>query len=409
MTVKKSFIIYSFFLFACADIGKDYIWNENNQLMFYRNFGTIGYDYGWGGSYSPYDNGAIIIGSQQKLIDGQRDIWAIKTDDRGMLVWDKTFGGTSNEEGYDIISTSDGGFLFVGYSWSFGNEQQAYVVKTDFHGNTEWERNYGGIMWEVLNAVIEIKGGGYVAVGYTNSPGISSGNTDIMLLRLSENGDQVWLKAYGNESFPNHEWGNDLIQVDNEGFIIVGSRDRYNNGSKNELLLRVDNNGDKIWEKEILTTDQTSEIAYSITQSSNGGYFVCSGTNSILNKQIYSPKIIKIDGSGNIEWSRVYTSNSVEAHQFRANSLANGDIMIVGTTNKNSPFGNKDEAFLIRIDSKGSIKWTQSYGTSEEDDWGWFVFEKNVGDIVMIGSTKSFNSSLFDIFMIGLSLEEDKN
>ena len=136
-------------------------------------------------------------------------MWAIKTNDSGMLVWDKTFGGTNDEDGYDVISTSDGGFLFVGFSWSFGNEQQAYAVKTDYHGNVKWERTYGGSMWEVANAVIETRDGSYMIVGYSNSPGISSGNTDITVLKY-----QIMVKKSSSKHM-----GMNLSQIMNGAMI----------------------------------------------------------------------------------------------------------------------------------------------------------------------------------------------
>ena len=112
-------------------------------------------------------------------------MWAIKTDNRGLIKWERSFGGNANDVGYDVIATSDGGFLFVGYSWSFGNSQQIYAIKTDFHGNIRWEKNYGGSNWDVGNAVIEVNGG-YLIAGYSNSPGISSGNTDVFIMKIDD-------------------------------------------------------------------------------------------------------------------------------------------------------------------------------------------------------------------------------
>ena len=70
--MKKISIIILFFLLSCSDIGEGYEWNKNNQINFYRNFGTIGYDYGWSASDSPYDNGVIIAGSTEEKIGGQK-------------------------------------------------------------------------------------------------------------------------------------------------------------------------------------------------------------------------------------------------------------------------------------------------------------------------------------------------
>ena len=159
-----------------------------------------------------------------------------------------------------IYSTSDGGYVLVGYTWSFGNSQQIYVVKR-FIWSLIWEK-YGGSMWDVGNSIIELKTGNFLITGYSNSPGISSGNTDIVLLKIDENGNQIWLNAYGNKEFPNHEWGNDLIELDDGGFMVVGSRDRYNLQNENSLIIRTDSNGKIIWEKEIITDGIEDERVY---------------------------------------------------------------------------------------------------------------------------------------------------
>ena len=128
----KIFILFiSLFLFTCDSIGEGYSWRgESNG--FSRHYGSIGYDYGWNAAYSPFDEGIVIVGQRSDGINSQSDMWAIKTDKRGMVEWEKRFGGSKNEAGYDVISTTNGGFLFVGYSWSFGNEQDIYAIKTDF-------------------------------------------------------------------------------------------------------------------------------------------------------------------------------------------------------------------------------------------------------------------------------------
>ena len=365
----RFFSIFLLFV-SCDDIGKNYSWNENSLIGFSRKFGTDGYDYGWNIAYSPFDKGTIIVGSQQPNIGSQNDLWAIKTDERGLHKWDKKFGGNKNDEGYDVIATSDGGFLFVGYTWSFGNEQQIYIIKTDFYGNLEWEKTYGGSMWEVGNAIIESNNGGYYVLGYSNSPGISSGNTDILLLKIDMSGNQIWMKSYGNKEFPNHEWGNDFIQLQDNSIIIVGARDRYSNGSKNSLIIKVDENGTKLWEKEIINDQQTSENAYSISESSSGGIFICIGKNNIENEKKYFPEILKLDYSGNIDWKRNYNTNSRDYHQFKVEKTIDGGALIVGSSLSGLAIGYKEDIFVIRIDSNGNIIWTNAYGTADEDDRG---------------------------------------
>ena len=376
--------------------------NWQNQLNgFSRRYGTVGYDYGWSAAYSPYDDGIIIVGERAPKIFGESDVWAIKTNSRGIMEWEKTFGGNANDVGYDVISTSDGGFLFVGHTWSYGSEQQVFAIKTDFHGNTIWQKTYGGPMWDVGNSVIELTGGGFLIVGYSNSPGISSGNTDIFMIKIDNNGKIIWQKSYGNQAFPNHEWGNDVIQLLDNGFLISGARDRYSDGSLNGLVVRFDSEGNLIWERELLGEGQIREVLYSVSQSPDGYLYLSSSTNSIADAEIYQPKIIKMDMAGNIEWQRVLYSNSADYHQFRATSTKSGEVILVGSSIQQLSIGQKSDAFMVKLDSKGKIVWTYPYGSTNEDDWAWAVFETPQNNIVFVGSTKSFGASLFDIYLVG--------
>ena len=127
-------LILIFFFCSCEDIGKGYNWRGNTPPGFSRTYGTQGYDYGWNTAYSPLDNGIVIVGNRSPIINGSADLWAIKTDDRGFVEWEKNFGGDDNENGSDVVATSDGGFIFVGDTWSFGNAQQVYLIKTDLYG-----------------------------------------------------------------------------------------------------------------------------------------------------------------------------------------------------------------------------------------------------------------------------------
>ena len=317
------------------------------------------------------------------------------------MEWEKTFGGDRDDVGYDVISTSDGGFLFVGHTWSYGSEQQVFAIKTDFHGNTIWQKTYGGPMWDVGNSVIELTGGGFLIVGYSNSPGISSGNTDIFMIKIDNNGKIIWQKSYGNQAFPNHEWGNDVIQLLDNGFLISGARDRYSDGSLNGLVVRFDSEGNLIWERELLGEGQIREVLYSVSQSSDGYLYLSSSTNSIADAEIYQPKIIKMDMAGNIEWQRVLYSNSADYHQFRATSTKSGEVILVGSSIQQLSIGQKSDAFMVKLDSKGKIVWTYPYGSTNEDDWAWAVFETPQNNIVFVGSTKSFGASLFDIYLVG--------
>ena len=404
--MKKYYLFFGLIFFLnCEDIGEGFNWRKDIPAGFSRNFGTLGYDYGWNAAYSPFDGGAVVVGRRSPQINGQTDMWAIKTDQRGVLEWEHSFGGGDNEDGYDVIATSDGGFLFVGHTWSFGNKQQVYAVKTDFHGNTLWEKTYGGSMWDVGEAVIEVKNGGFVIAGHSNSPKMSSGNTDMYLIKIDKDGNLISEWSYGNLEFPNHEWAYDLFQLPDGDFIVVGSRDRYSAESRNVLIIKIDYKGTLIWEKELNVNGYVDEVAYSISPSINGAFFICTMVNSIAEPDTYQPRIIKIDIYGNIDWERTYRSNSRKHHHLSAANTLTGDLVIVGSSTQSMAVGTKDDAFILRINSKGDIIWTRPYGTADYDDWGWSIFETPNSNLVFVGSTQSFGASLFDVYLVGTNAE----
>ena len=112
---------------------------------------------------------------------------------------------------------------------------------------------------------------------------------------------------------------------------------------------------------------------------------------------------MKIDSFGNIDWKRSYDSYSLDYHHFKAITSKNSDIIIVGSTLNNITDKPNADAFVTRIDSNGNIIWSEPYGTLDNDDWGWSIHERPNGRLVVVGSTKSYGSSLFDIFLLGIN------
>ena len=110
-------------------------------------------------------------------------------------------------------------------------------------------------------------------------------------------------------------------------------------------------------------------------------------------------KLLNIEG--NIAWSRVYPTNGKSYHRYRASKTSNGDIILVGTSGREVARGYDEDAFMTRLDNQGNIIWSNPYGSYDNDDWGWSVFETNENNLVLVGSTKSYCASLFDIFLIG--------
>jgi hypothetical protein len=129
-----------------------------------------------------------VAGATSSFGAGSTDIFLIKTDAKGNIIWAKTYGGTSSDYANSVQQTSDGGYIVAGGTWSFGaGYRDIFLIKTDANGNIQWAKTYGGTSSDYANSVQQTSDGGYIVAGWTYSFG--AGNYDIFLIKTDTNGN----------------------------------------------------------------------------------------------------------------------------------------------------------------------------------------------------------------------------
>jgi len=140
--------------------------------------------------------------------------------------WTKTYGGGGGDEANSVQQTSDGGYIIVGNTYSYGEGlENIYLIKTNSLGDTVWTRTYGGTDYNYGNSVQQTSDGGYIVAGNTDSYG--AGGFDVYLIKTDASGNTTWTKTYGGSST---EWGNSVQQTTDGGYIVTGKTNSYGEG-----------------------------------------------------------------------------------------------------------------------------------------------------------------------------------
>ncbi len=355
-------------------------------VSFAKTYGGTGYDDA--SSVQQTSDGGYIVASYTGSFGASGDILLIKTDARGNISWTKTYGGTNYEWASSVQQTSDGGYIVVGQTYSFGAvDQDILLIKTDASGDIQWGKTYGGTSQDWASSVQQTSDGGYIVAGYTTSFG--AGSVDIFLIKTDENGNIIWAKTYGGTSW---DEASSVQQTSDGGYIVAGFTGSFGAGGWDAFLIKTDENGNIIWAKTYGGTGV--DYAYSVHQTSDGGYIVAGRTES-FGAGLGDVFLVKTDANGNIIWAKTYGGTN-DDFAYSVQQTSDGGYILAGYT---SSFGASSDILLIKTDANGNIIWAKTYGGTNYE-WAYSVRQTSDGEYIVAGITASSGAGLDDIFLI---------
>ncbi len=347
----------------------------------------------------------------------QYDFWLLKFDKNDNLLWQKTYGGSKDDKAYQIIETNDNGFAITGYSKSNDGDltvnegfEDVWILKLDANGTVLWKTTTGFSGTDKGFSLIQTNDGGYfigsildvtASGGQGNSRSSSKhAGGDYWGIKLNSSGSIEWRKYFGGT---NTDTCYGVVET-SDGYLMIGSSDsndvdiKNNKGAYDFWVVKINKTGDLIWEKSFGGSEIDEARAITTTNDEN---FIIIGDTRSSNKDVTKNNggadlwVIKINPDGNLIWQKNYGGSSFDVGRSVHKTLDGGFIISGSSRSADNEITNKgqNDAWVLKIDKNGNQQWQKTIGGTEID-FCYDAIELSNGNIIATGESSSNNQDI---------------
>ncbi len=382
------------------------------------------------------DGGYTMLGDSQSIngdiIDNDiqvNKLWLVKTNSNGEVQFSKTYGGSEDSRGTDIISTKDGGYAIAGYSESSDGDltenngfYDQWIAKLDAQGNIQWQKSFGFTGSDQANALIQTTDGGYFTAGFldvsasngegndgfvsnkyplTTSRNTRHGVGEYWGHKLDANGNLEWRRYFGGS---NNDRAYDVVQAPDGGILMIGNSESddfditSSKGSYDFWAVRLDIDGNLLWETSL--GGSQIDIGYAVTTTNDGAYIITGDTRSedgnITNLRGSADVwVLKLSDSGELLWQNTFGGTNFDSAR-AITKLSNG-YAIAGasrsTDGQVSENNGQNDFWIATIDLSGNLIDEIALGGNNQD-FGYGITATKEGDLIVVGDTASSSGIL---------------
>ncbi|MEZ4884099.1 MAG: hypothetical protein R3E32_05105 [Chitinophagales bacterium] len=313
------------------------------QLDWRRNYGGLR-DEKANDLIATKNGGYLVVGSTQTYGKGEEDMWLLKLNSSGRKDWERTYGGEKQDIGLKVIALQDGNFVLSGLTQSQGmGKGDVWLLKIDADGDVLWEKTMGGEDWDVGMDVVEAEAGSLIVVGYSQSFN-EKRTADGWAAKIDASGDSIyWTQTFGGEQ---SDIFTNIVAAKDSTYILAGNTKSYGNGAEDVWMLKIDNKGRKIWQKTV--GGKGRDIANNLMVTSMGEYTVVGQTSS-AGAGAEDAWLLGMDESGRFLWKNEVGSKGMDSGTAIVETADKGYVMVGATpTDK----GDMD-IWVIHLDGRG--------------------------------------------------------
>jgi hypothetical protein len=308
--------------------------DNNGDVVWEKTFGHEDRSENARGINSTSDGGTIMVGPCEgnPPYTYNSDTYLVKTDADGNLQWDSQIGDDSwSESCGSIMQTSDTGYIMCGSVWAYPESGwDVYVLKTFSDGSYEWQGLYDfDLSAERGLSVIQTADSGYAITGKTQAYSMNYGY-NAFILKLDPSGNTQWLKTYGY-SWPQDEDAMHIFQTSDNGFFICGSSSEDGMTNRDWYVVKTDVNGDSLWQRTI--GDFYHDGALGACETDDGGFAV---TGTMYNDGSWNAFMVKYDTDGNLLWTKQWGDTDYTQNEYWVHQTSDEGFIVAGQTNTES-------------------------------------------------------------------------
>ena len=270
--------------------------NSNGELEWNQTIGGTGPETA-NCVIETFDGGFAVGGDTFSFGAGGSDFFLVKTDNMGNVEWNQTFGGQGGESVQSLIQVADGGYVLTGGITSNSDSMDVWLVKTDSAGNMIWNKRFGGAETELTYSLTATTDGGYALCGITGS--VVEGASDFLLIKTDADGNQEWIQTYDGQ---NADSAFALVEASDGGFVLVGSTNFSLESNSDVLLIKTDSSGNLQWKKTY--GGKGGDSVHSLVET--GDSYTLGGFTESTGAGKNDFWLIKTDFQGNELWNYTY-------------------------------------------------------------------------------------------------------
>lgn len=321
------------------------------------------------------DGGYLVIGASESFgDDNDLDVYAIRIDVDGKEIWSNTYDEGWQEYAYKVKETANGTFILAGFIRNNpGDFPDAYMLEIDADGNLLWSNQFGGDGFDAFYDVTEAADGGFVFAGQLNNDAAGEA-ANFLAVKTNATGAEEWRQELGGTG---EDIARSIISTA-DGYAVFGHNEDVDTDAKEGYLVQINTAGDFVWEKKYNFAE--SNIGHDILETSDG-FLAMTGFQSNPGSSS-NAFIIKANiADGEVEWHRT-VGNSMTDEAYELVEAENGDLVIVGMTEVDVF---DIDVLLSRYSAEGDEIWFQSIGRVGHVDFAKGISNSGQGGFIMTG------------------------